>query len=289
MKIDAQKANERFKNAYPAGLPQDILDLMADRLDMGHFWHVQQSIRPKRDRTYQQANEAGDRLRDLKKTGEQMQARAAELQRIIDSANPLNVTPAQMGAHLAELAGCERLIQLIAPSLSQAEQEKATAEATEREFSELARIVEKLTTHRLQMDREQRAELLADVLADDERRRILEAPEYIAKKAAEADETKARAEAEQRAKTKWAEWARAAEEEAAAANEPFERIDAMTKLEVFEAAFPGTKPETIRQQVLSNDSRLRYALAPYFGNVKGDPLKTYALERLCFLVETGKG
>lgn len=286
MQIDAQKLNDRFKNAYPAGVPNDLVELMRDRLDIGLGDHVRRDVQRRRDNAYQRASELYSQTRDIEKKNVETAARAAELQRQIDQADPLTVTPAQAGAMLAELSGCELILTRIANSLPQVEAEKAKADTIQAELSELATIATRLTTHRLQMDLEARAELLADVLTDAERRRILEAPAFLAKKQAEAEQARNAAEAAERAKER-------AAQPAPTAAEMHPAIAAETSaLALAELVFGSADPYSIKSEIMSRDSQrwpmVRLRLAPAWQYYAGDAEKSYALQRLVNLVESGQ-
>lgn len=282
MQIDIEKLNARFATAYPAGVPNDLVELMRDRLDIGLGDHVRRDVQRRRDNAYQRASELYSQTRDIEKKNVETAARAAELQRQIDQADPLTVTPAQAGAMLAELSGCELILTRIANSLPQVEAEKAKADTIQAELSELATIATRLTTHRLQMDLEARAELLADVLTDAERRRILEAPEYLSRKQAEAEKARNAAEAAERAA-----------QPAPTAADLFPEIAAETSAAALaELVFGSADPYSIKSEIMSRDSQrwpmVRLRLAPAWQHYAADAEKSYALQRLVNLVESGQ-
>lgn len=286
MQIDIEKLNAKFANAFPAGVPNDLIELMRDRLDIGLGDHVRRDVQRRRDNAYQRANELYSQIRDQKKALAVNEARATELQRQIDQADPLTVTPAQAGAMLAELAGCELILKRIANSLPQVEAEKQAADSIQAELSDMATIATRLTTHRVQMDLEARAELLADVLADDERRRILEAPEYLAKKQAEAEKAQKDAVSAQRAKERTAQ-------PAPTAAEMHPAIAAETSaLALAELVFGSADPYSVKSEIMSRDSQrwpmVRLRLAPAWQHYAADAEKSYALQRLVELVESGQ-
>ena len=274
--IDETKIHAKFATAYPAGVPADIVDLITGRLSADRYWHVQQSVRPRRDQAGDRANKAGERVRTLTKQAPALEARAAELRRQIDGADPLTVTPAAMGAMLAELAGCERLIARMADALAQAQEAEQKAKREYEELNRLAGIVEELTIRWSVMTPETKAELLADFLTDAEYKKIF-TPEYleqkrIAQEKAEADAKRAKEYDEERRR-------RQAEEQAAK-RAPYDRIDAMTVPEILADLFhPLPPPETLLWHVRTRQG-IHEGCSPHLWNWRDDALKVYALNQV---------
>lgn len=276
MQIDTEKLNAKFATAYPAGVPADIVDLITGRLDAGHYWHVQQAVRPRRDQASDRANQAGDRVRQLKTHAPALEARAAELKRQIDSADPLGVTPAAMGDMLTELAGCERLTQRMADALAQAQQAERDAKQVYDELTALNHIVDQLTNHWMGMTNERKAELLADFLTDAEHARFF-TPEYLEQK--RIAQEKAEAERKQ-AQEREEEHRRWKAEQRAAERAPYERIDKMTVPEILADIFaPLPPPETLLWHVRTRQA-IHEGCSPHLWNFRNDAMKTYALNQI---------